>query len=51
MFILLVMFFVGFSIDGSVVLTNLAAMETVPDSLCGSALGLATFLSQFGNVI
>ena len=44
--ILLLMFFTGFVIDGSVVLINLAAMETVSDSLSGSALGLATFLSQ-----
>lgn len=40
------MFFTGFAIDGSIVLTNLAVMETVPDSLSGSALGLATFSSQ-----
>ena len=40
------MFFTGFVIDGSVVLTNLAVMESVPDSLSGSALGLATFSSQ-----
>ena len=45
---MLVMFFLGFSIDGSVVLTNLATMDTVPHNLSGSALGLATFLSQFG---
>ena len=44
--ILLLMFFTGFVIDGSVVLINLAAMETVSDSLSGSALGLATFSSQ-----
>ena len=42
----LLMFFTGFVIDGSIVLINLAAMETVPDSLSGSALGLATFSSQ-----
>jgi sugar phosphate permease len=40
------MFFTGFVIDGSVVLINLATMETVSDSLSGSALGLATFSSQ-----
>lgn len=44
--ILLLMFFTGFVIDGSVVLINLAAMETVSDSLSGSALGLTTFSSQ-----
>ena len=45
------MFFIGFVIDGSVVLINLAVMETVPDSLSGSALGLATFSSQLGKTI
>ena len=44
------MFFLGFVIDGSVVLANLEAIETVPDSLSGSALGLATFSSQFGAI-
>ena len=42
----LLMFFIGFVMDGSIVLTNLAVMETVPNSLSGSALGLATFSSQ-----
>ena len=45
---MVVMFIIGFAIDGSVVLTNLATMETVPDRLSGSALGLATFSAQLG---
>lgn len=48
---LLVMFFLGFVIDGSVILTNLAAMETIPDSLSGGVLGLATFSYQFGAIL
>ena len=47
----LLVFFVGFAIDGLMVLTNWRIMEIVPERISGRALGLTAILPPLGMLI